>query len=191
MMKKLIVLLILVLSFLRMIAQNNTELDIKNGFKDFQIGDDYSKWKDYMYELIYENPSSVPVGSKLYNYIGSCCRKIFDFDLKEIRLTFYNNKLVVIDLETINFKNFYNRDHTIFMEQGYKELNQSLTNIFGTPAFNDMPQNKAPIYIITGWAGKKNALLSRYCYIGVEEGDYATISFYDIEYNKLMNNIGF
>lgn len=173
------------------LGQNNTELDIKNGFKDFQLGDDYTKWKDVMTELPYKNPSSVPTGSKLYKYTGTCCQQIFDINLKEIKLTFYKNKLVVIDLITENFKKIYNLESTIFNQKGYKELNQSLTNLFGNPGFYDTPENQAPIYIITGWAGKKNALLSRYNYIGTREGDYATISFYDIAYNRLMLSSGF
>lgn len=190
-MKKTFHLIVLSILTVAVNGQNNTELDIKNGFKDFQIGDDYTKWKDSMYELYYENPSSVPTGSNLYKYTGSCCQQIFEINLKEIRLTFYKNKLVVIDLVTENFKKIYNLEYTVFNQKGYKELNQSLASLFGKPGFYDTPENQPPVYIVTGWAGKKNALLSRYNYIGTQEGDYATISFYDIAYNRLVNSKGF
>ena len=83
-------------------AQTIDKLDQKNGFKDFTLGDTYSKWEGQLsLEGNYDD------GSKAYLYKGTCCNKVFDYPVEKIILKFNNNKLIAIYITTEKFQKEY------------------------------------------------------------------------------------
>jgi hypothetical protein len=81
------------------IGQTITKLDDKNGFKDFTLGDSLIKWHNQLnFEANWEDDT------KAYLYTGSCCQKLFDYQVEKIILRFSEEKLVGIYITTEKFQ---------------------------------------------------------------------------------------
>ena len=62
-------------------AQTIDQLDKKNGFKDFTLGDAFSKWQSQLkLERNWDD------GSKTYLYRGTCCNMVFNYPVEKINL---------------------------------------------------------------------------------------------------------
>lgn len=163
-------------------AQTIDKLDEKNGFKDFNLNDNFTKWEN---QLVYEGKWDD--GSKTYLYNGNCCNKVFNYSLEKIILRFNNNKLVGIFITTEKFQKDYKESgkYTEWRSNDFKSINSSFSLLFGEPTTVDTSK---VTYI---WAGKKVVLLSKYEYLGVQNGDRQQISIIDINYLNSELKSGF
>src|SRR5688572_6446878 len=100
--KVLLSIIAITLTFSATFGQSLADLDAKNGFKDFKIGDLYSKWQA---NLQYEGYGAD--STKQYTYTGACCNMVFDYPVETITLYFKDNKLVVITIELEKFQKEY------------------------------------------------------------------------------------
>jgi len=151
--------IVLILSLLftsKLFSQSTIDLDEKKGFKDFILGDDYSKWSN---DLKFDEN----VGEKkYYAYTGTCCQQVFQYDLENIILGFKDNKLVIIYLITTKNKST-NTNEFPFLE--YVSIKSSFTSLFGKPYeyANDNSGN-----IISTWNGENVFLTLEEIYLGIK-----------------------
>lgn len=154
----LIICLIITTKSLSQITYNKI-LDEKNGFKDFKINDDYSKWIN---ELEYTN--SADDGIKYYDYKGNCCERVFTYDLESIRLGFKNNKLVVIYLSTLTKKDYSEN----WISSEFKSLKWSFEELFEEKT-NEFPVDDNSGDVKCGWIGKNIHLSLTFEYMGLKK----------------------
>lgn len=158
-------------------AQTIDKLDEKNGFKDFTIGDNFTKWEN---QLIYEG--KLDDGSKAYLYKGNCCNKVFNYSVEKIILRFSSNKLVGIIITTEKFQKDYKEsgEYTKWRSDDFESIKSSFSYLFGKPTSVDAAEGSGEVTYI--WAGKKVLLLSKYEYLGVQNGDRQQIFIFDINF---------
>lgn len=173
--------LLLPILIVQLFGQGVRQLDEKNGFKDFNLGDEYIKWSS---QLKFINSSD---DITIFEYTGNCCNKLFDFNLAKIGLAFSDSKLVIISLTTDYFQEPYSisNDFTKWRSQDFEYINDSFTQLFGEPT--DKNLEKATFY----WTGQKASLTSKYEYLGVRNGDRQNITLISIDYLKKIKNKGF
>lgn len=150
---------------------SQSALDQKNGFKDFQIGDPYTKWGS---DLIYFNTLQSDI--KVFKYTGSCCRTLYGYNIPEIRLGFENNVLVVIWFMTEKFQKGYSIDgkYTQFMgTKDFQIIRDNIESQFGKASGVDGDQSTGKITLF--WLGSKVMLNLEYEYLGVSNGDRCNI----------------
>ena len=120
----------------------NKILDDKNGFKDFKIGDDFSKWQNQSEEI------SLNLNGNYYKYIGDCCKNVFNTELLEIILFFKNNKLEEIILTTpIKIS-----DTLLAMGPDYYSLKSNFEEIFKQKS--NTFKGEKPGDFVCGWRGE-------------------------------------
>jgi hypothetical protein len=174
-------------------GQSTIQLDALNGFKEFKLGDSYTKWMEDLLELNQTGKNN----ERMYKYVGSCCQSVFEFPVDGIILGFYNEKLVRIAITLQNFQEYYDCEHTIFGQQGYPELKSNFTALFGEQTgFNvasesQMRSNQQIPHILSSWTGDKVKLLIAYYYIGVQDGDYVVVLVSDVAFYKMKLESGF
>jgi hypothetical protein len=172
--------LILLIFSSRFFAQTIDKLDEKNGFKDFKLGDNFSKWQ---YEVEYEG--TWEDGTKGYVYKGNCCNKLFDYPIENITLKFADNKLVTIMISTKKFQREYKEsgEYTKWRSNDFENINSSFSYLFGKQTTIVVEKDT---YV---WSGNKVMLLSRYEYLGIKEGDRQKILIIDKSYlNKNIDD---
>jgi hypothetical protein len=171
-------------------SQTISELDKKNGFKDFQLGDLYTKWQNnILYEGTLNNGSNI----RVYLYTGSCCRQAFNYELDSIELGFLDGKLTVIYLTTKQFQAAgYDTDRGIYTRwngtKDFDRLKDALKAYFGDYTSVD----KGSDYdsdISFFWAGQKAMLQLTYSYLGIDKGDRCKILVGRLD--KSMSKSGF
>lgn len=173
-MKKIFV-VVFVFFFYNSYSQNLDSLDRKNGFKDLKLGMPYSKISSdlHLFKTLEDN-------SKIYNYTGVCCNKLFDYNLSSVQLKFYNDKLVEIHLKgnlTIADPPGSSSDMSIGWSK-YKSVVGNFTQLFGIPTDSHLTTPEENTYCIQShvWDGKKVTLFSSFWY----EGDtYFTVLIQD------------
>lgn len=172
-----IVLIIFVSIFISLNSQTIAQLDIKKGFKDFQIGDSYAKWSK---DLIYLKTESENV--KIYQYKGDCCLTIFDYEIDRIVLTFKDEKLVVISIVTKKFQKPFNESnqYTKWRVDDFQKINNAFINLFGKET--QVVKNDKTVEITYIWKAINIILFSTYNYLGVKNGDYQDIIIVDITF---------
>lgn len=134
----------------------SSQLDKKRGFKDFTLGDPYTKWSSSLSFLNSDN------GVSYYKYTGYCCNEVFNYRLSEIRLGFAENKLQIIYLITEN----QIKDRNEWLSYQYSYLKSNLNSIFGESS-GDMPAEKKGNVMCT-WKGNNTFLILEYQYMGVK-----------------------
>jgi hypothetical protein len=155
-------------------GQTISELDSKNGFKDFKIGDLLSKWQSNLtFDGTWDD------GSKAYLYNGTCCNKVFDYEVAKTILRFKDNKLVGIYITTKKFQEGYTSSgvYTKWRPDDFESIKNSFTYLFGPP-FSTTKDDKTGS-IIHIWRGKKISLVSTYEYLGIMDGDRQQIVVLD------------
>lgn len=158
---RLLFVLLIGLNSFNVFSQIN-QLDKKNGFKDFTLGDSYSKWSNNLKLINTDN------GISYYKYTGSCCNEVFNYKLSEVRLGFSNDKLDVIYLITEN--QIKSKEQWISLQ--YYSIKNNLSSLFGTSS-KDMPSETRG-NVICEWYGDKTFLTLEYQYMGVKgNSDYA------------------
>lgn len=156
-------------------SQTISDLDKKNGFKDFKMGDFYSKWKnDIRYKGTMKNGSNI----KVYTYIGVCCRQAFSYDLDSIELGFLDGRLTVIYLTTKQFQEAgYDTDRGIYTRwngtKDFDKLKEALISYFGNYDSVEEAGNSGDISYY--WVGKKVILELTYDYLSIDKGDKCRI----------------
>lgn len=168
------------------ICQTIDKLDVKNGFKDFTLGDNFSKWQS---QLSFEG--DFDDGSKAYLYTGECCNKIFNYNVEKIILRFSNNKLVSINITTEKFQKSYEESgkYTDWRIDDFESIKKSFSILFGNPT--DIKTSKNSGEVIHFWFGKKVALISIYENLGYKSGDRQQISIIDLTVLKSSIENGF
>ncbi len=179
---------ILIFIFLKFsfFAQNIDKLDEKKGFKEILIGDSFDKWKS---SLKYNGINND--GSSEYLFIGSCCKKLFDYNIEQINIVFYQNKIVEIRIITEKFQKPKNisGEFTEFREDDFKKINDSFISLFGKPSSVEIPENSG--IVIYYWISKNIYLFSKYEYLGVNNGDRQVVIVSDLKYSKKSLEDGF
>ncbi|RMZ60381.1 hypothetical protein D1632_05440 [Chryseobacterium nematophagum] len=163
-------------------GQSIAQLDEKNGFKDFKLGDSYSKWSS---QLKYGGKNSD--NTEAYDYVGTCCNMLFNYPLKNIRLIFSNSKLIGIMLQTTYFQKPYNisNEFTKWRSQDFESINDSFTQLFGEPTSAKLEEASF------SWTGRKVTLISTYDYLGVRNGDQQNIIIISLDYLKSIKKNAF
>lgn len=175
--------LIAVLLPIQFFGQNINNLDVRNGFKDFKLGDNYSKWSS---QLAYSRTKSD--GVKIYEYTGTCCSMLFDYNLAKIELGFLNSSLIIIYLETENFQKPYSESNqfTNWRKDDFERINNSFEVLFGKPSGIDAEED-----ITYHWQSKQVLLRSTYKYLGVREGDKQIVFVMKLDYLQDKTKSGF
>lgn len=165
-------------------TKSSTILDEKNGFKEFKLDDQYSKWSA---EIKFTN--SEDEGKKYYDYTGNCCQKLFNSELRKIRLGFKYNVLNLIYLVTPTEKQV-GED---YLSAEYKYLKSSFDLLFQQKGYEAMPDdNSGDVQSI--WMGNKIQLILTYEYMGIKDfdGKYIATSRCNVLISKISNlNDGF
>jgi hypothetical protein len=164
-MKKIISLALFLSVTLTIPSQTSAKLDEKNGFKDFQIGDLYSKWQTNL-KLI---PTKGEI--KKYKYIGTCCQTVFLYDVSEILLEFKADKLINIIITLKQWeKSTANDDFTdlgICIDE-LEKLAGNFETLFGD--YSDFEKDQSTGMITYSWHGNKIAMTCGIQYQGIREG---------------------
>jgi len=119
------------------LSAQNSVVDQKNGFCEFKIGDDFSKWESNL-----SNKTDMGSGLYGYTYTGTLCPTAFDFSISEIGLVFKDNKIwaITVSLPTINFDDL-------------KKLTSSADKLFGDPSYAGWEE--AQKRLVRQWEGSK------------------------------------
>lgn len=146
-------------------SQVNTKLDEKNGFKDFQIGDSYEKWKLNLIKV------SGDIENIKYRYTGTCCQQVFDFEVEEILLEFKSKKLINIIItleqwEKSTSENDFTDLATCFDNLDY--LSGRFDILFGK--YSDYEKDEKTGMVTYGWYGNKIGLTCSVQYQGIRAG---------------------
>jgi hypothetical protein len=175
-MKKFILHSIVFVFFIGLNAQTIEKLDIKNGFKDFILGESYSKWESFLVRT-----GSWDDGSVGYSYNGNCCLKIFEYDVESILLRFHDNKIVGIYITTKKFQESYVKSgkYTEWRTQDFESIRVSFTMLFGEPSYYSTSDSGNVTF---QWKGKKVNLNSTYEFLGTEKGDRVQVSLEDLTF---------
>ena len=166
------------------IGQNINKLDEKNGFKEFTLGDNISKWTNYI-----KFDGNWNDGTKAYVYTGGCCNKVFDYDVENIVLRFNGSTLVSIVITLKQFQERYeiSGKYTNWRSNDFESLKNSFAILFGPPS--DLDKNDKTGSVVYSWVGKKVVLFSQYEYLGVTAGDRQKIIIGDLTFlnNDIQN----
>jgi|AntRauTorckE5430_2_1112549.scaffolds.fasta_scaffold01534_4 hypothetical protein len=185
-MKKIAIILLNLTILSAAFGQNINNLDEKNGFKDFTLGDNFSKWKD---ELTSEK--KYDDGTKTCLYTGECCQKVFNYSVDKIILRFDSEKLVGIYITTEKFQKEYSVSgkYTTWRADDFQRINFSFSNLFGKVTLIENNDKGGEITYI--WKGKKTMLLSTYEYLGIQNGDRQQIVIVDMSFLEKELQSGF
>lgn len=185
-MKILIVLILSVILSAELQAQTIDMLDKKNGFKDFSLGDTFTKWQNQL-----EFESNLDNGSKEYLYTGSCCNKVFNYPVKQILLRFNDERLVAIYITTENFQKPFSEsgEYTTWRSDDFESIKSSFSVLFGEPTTMDHEKGSGNVSYI--WKGKKVILFSIYENLSVTKGDRQLIVIADMSASKKAIEDGF
>jgi hypothetical protein len=137
-------------------GQNVADLDVKNGFKNFTLGDPFSKWQSTTIFLETTSDSMMR-----YKYNGDCCTTVFTDSVTEIDLVFYRNKLAIIWI--------YCKPKII--EQSDSKISSFLSNftfLYGEPTSANADQNNPEGKF--QWIGQKVILYVKFVYIRFDVG---------------------
>lgn len=158
-------------------GQTIKDLDEKNGFKEFTLGDDLFKWGA---QLEYKGRNDD--NSIIYTYTGNCCSKVFQYDIDDITLIFSERILVGIGITTKKLQKEYavSGKYTRIRTDDFNNVKASLAYLFGEPTAYDVLENDASF--MYSWMGKKVILILAYEYLGVSNGDRLNINVIDLDY---------
>ena len=164
-------------------AQTIDALDIQRGFKDFKIGDSFSKWsKDLQSNNTWDD------GTKIYTYIGSCCDMVFQYPVESIFIRFENEKIIGIIIKLEKFQKEFDKSgqYTRWRKSDFESINSSFSDLFGKETSVIKPENTSEVTFV--WEGNKVTLASQYKYLGVEGGDQQTIVLFKPSLAPLYSN---
>jgi len=170
-MKKITFLAIMLIITNVLFSQSIKDLDNKNGFKDFKLSDSYSLWED---DLIFLN--NIGNDTKLYNYEGNCCEKLFEYDIAKIALIFKENKLVSLRITTRKLQESkdVSGKSTEYYGKDAQSINSSLAFLFGEPTSKRVPENSSAVFY--DWESENILLISKYDFLGTFSGDQMEIT---------------
>ena len=131
-----------------LICQSLSDLDMKNGFRDFKLGSTHSQIKNISRE---ENQYSKNPNVKSYIYNGQDIKTVFNVEVETIKLAFFRDKLfsIIVYFDDVNSKNQFE-----LIE--FNALKSSLENLYGynwKPASTSLADLNGVI-----WSGNKVTL---------------------------------
>lgn len=160
-------------------SQSTSVLDERNGFQSFKFGDNLEKWKSQLSRADVVAPNA-------YDYNGSCCKSILDFDVTGIRLRFENNKLVEI---AIFIKEDYYSE--LPSDKYLKYYENAFTSSFGRYTYGGQYNSNENNFEVMEyqWQGEKVLMQLLTFYGPYKNGSMkAIVRLYDKK-NYLKNNI--
>lgn len=176
-MKKVKILLIACFSSIMLFSQSIDKLDERNGYKDFKLGDDLTKWINQIQYI--NNINDV----KVYRYLGTCCETIFSLEIDGIYLNFSNNKLSGIIILIKPYQDFRNKSGIMKFEYPFVKhdaLVQNFSELFGKPQTKKRPPTpKGGNLQSDQWIGKKVVLNIHYYYDDPNRIEYSEIHVID------------
>lgn len=157
-------LIILTLTTISLFSQSIEDLDTKNGFNQFKLGDLYTKWQSNLEltEFKYQDADT-----KLYFYTGNCCSSLFGFKIEGIFMTFHNNKLVDISIDLDRERERQDTQWMVDCQKRLSSVMKSFVALYGIPQSVNEPKDiirDNPTYIL-GWIGEKVVLKVEHTYI--------------------------
>jgi hypothetical protein len=155
-----VTLLFQLLFTLNSIAQS--ALDKKNGFKDFTLGDHYTKWANDMDYIKRSNEKTI--------YKFKYPRNVFDYAIYNTELTFIESILTSIKITT---EKFQYRDAVFMGTDDYNKIKSNLNILFGPETSSYMSENSGVVTSV--WKGEKVSLTLNYHFLGTREGDRSSI----------------
>ena len=175
-MKKIVLFTIFFLSIsLIAYSQSVNDLDARNGYKDFKIGDSFEKYKGKLiFRDYWKNDQNTPTYSVKQEFSYS---DLFGYTIKAITLTFKANKLIRIDiflkeLVPVGVNMVFNADDFTNVTNKFKSL-------FGDQNYHVYNDDSYFISIMQ-WKGKKVELWVQFFYKGNGEGkDHIRVSVFD------------
>src|SRR3990170_1779027 len=115
---------------------SNPELDSHRNFSEINLGDDFEKWKKFLFNKEVHNERSFSYTFKS----DSCCNTVFGNPTSLVWVTFQNDKVVSIRIELKNFlegkKMMTTADVKVAIKNGitkYKMINKRFSTLFGEP----------------------------------------------------------
>ncbi len=147
--------IIFVLCSQLLICQSLSDLDMKNGFRDFKLGSTQSQIKNISID---ENQYSKNPNVKSYIYNGQDIKSVFNVEVGRITLGFFQDKLFSI---MVSFDDFNTNNQFELIE--FNALKSSLEKLYGynwKPASTELVDLNGVI-----WSGNKvNLELNRIYY---------------------------
>ena len=145
-----------------------------NGFKELKLGDPFSKWQAYLGE-----PRVIKDGLIIAQYKGDCCKYAFNLKIENIDLYFENDKLVWIELFTIDkFTGVHFYDYAYY--------STIFNSYFGKyNAVIQKPRKDGDFE--EQWIGEK-VILDVTSFFGSSVDGYQSAFISVIDYNYLKNN---
>jgi len=146
-MKKIYLIALVILSSTTIFSQEESEydkLDKRNGFKIFKFGQSIQE-----YERVLSKNFETPLNlyrecSKKYRYHGEEPSELYNWEWKELNLTFCKGKLIEIELI------WDPTDHALPNNHVYNDIVKKLSIVFGNPEVFQMTTTE-----VSSWAGKK------------------------------------
>lgn len=167
-------------------SQSIYKLDEKNGFQNFKLGDDISKWQTDLTFL-----QDLDGKGKKYLYKGDCCKSIFKKTIVSIVLKFYSNKLRMIIIETQKFDIKTDGKYIIYSSDPlgpnyFQSFFSSFEELFGKYTYhtNAEENQDGSISNQIQWIGNNVRLIVQYNWYGTLIGDNATIVVIDNKWSK-------
>ncbi|MFT4224417.1 hypothetical protein [Dysgonomonas sp.] len=157
-------LILLMLSSISLFSQSIDDLDTRNGFNQFKLGDSYIKWQSDLKPTGFK--FHMP-NTELYFYTGNCCSSLFGFKIEGIFMTFQNNKLVEISIDLDRERERQDTQYMVDCQNRLKSVLNSLVALYGTPQSIKEPKDlvrENPTYIL-GWIGEKVILKVEHSFI--------------------------
>ncbi len=189
-MKKIFIVLVLqLLLYSNSFCQLIDKLDERNGFKTLKLGDDISLFKDKI--QFYDKNSEITK----YQYIGlePELKKLFDYSLSGLILSFHNstNKLVVIELINEYQFNEYSYDHYKKASEDFEKINSNFSSLFGLPSPGKTEETSEKTVISAIWLSKKVLLKTSLIYYGLKKNSEISTIIADIKSIMQKTDAGF
>lgn len=174
------------------IAQKDSRLDDKAGFKQIKIGDIYQKWSKSL-TLLTDNDST-----KVYSIaLDKSIDYIFDQPIEKIKLTFKKHRLVNIEIRTKIIQN-WRVDSDVSFEVGmniFHKFRKQFITMFGDKYGIELSPPAKILHAKAQWVGDKIILDLEYFLNENDfprDFDYIVVNISDLKYYTIdLDSEGF
>jgi hypothetical protein len=146
---------------------SNPELDLHRNFSEIVLGDNYEKWKNFLFDKEVHDKHTFSYTFKS----NSCCNTVFGNSASFVWVTFQNDKVVSIRIELKNFfegkKMETAMDLKVAIESAaikYQTINKKFTTLFGEPYASHTNEHDVPNepLSVEQWMGANTFLETNY-----------------------------
>lgn len=174
------------------LAQKDSRLDDKAGFKQIKIGDSYQKWAKSLTILRDDDTT------KLYSLsIGAGIENIFDQPIEKIKLTFKRDKVVDIEIRTKIIQD-WRVDSNVSFDFGmniFHQFRKQFIALFGDKYGIKMSPPTKVLHAKAQWVGEKIILDLEYFLNENDfprDFDYIVVTISDLNYYLIdLDGAGF